>query len=151
MTFRSPTFASLVKMSSCKPSTNAAFSFCSSKFSNGRTAIPVGMGPRTSSLFQIFHPTTAANATSEVASSALVGLRCVHFLPRATMPVCRAKIGSYLSQRSRSSASARAEEYRRFGSFSRHLSQTVDRSRSIFGFKRRGFFGSVSNSNLIVS
>src|SRR5262245_14285924 len=55
------------------------------------------------------------------------------------------------SQRSRSSASERAEEYRRFGFFSRDLRQIVERSRSIFGFNKRGCFGSVSSTNLIVS
>src|SRR6266516_2851571 len=51
----------------------------------------------------------------------------------------------------RALASARAEEYRRFGSFSRHLRQIVLRSRSTFGFNTRGFRGSVSQSNRIVS
>ena len=37
-----------------------------------------------------FHPTAAANATRDAASSALVGLRRTHFLPRAKIPVCRA-------------------------------------------------------------
>src|SRR6266567_7493967 len=103
------------------------------------------------SLFQTIHPAAAASAIRDVASNALVGLRRTHFLPRAKTPVCRARIGSCFSQRSISSASATAEEYRRFGSFSRHLRQIVLRSRSIFGFKRRGCRGSVSSSNLIVS
>ena len=34
------------------------------------------------SLFQTFQPMTAANAISDAASSALVGLRRTHFLPR---------------------------------------------------------------------
>src|SRR5437660_8705408 len=72
-------------------------------------------------------------------------------LLRPMIPVCRAKIGSCFSQRSKSSASARAEEYRRFGSFSRHFKQIVERSRSIFGFNRRGCRGSVSKRSLIVS
>src|SRR5207248_11156372 len=127
------------------------FSFCSPRFSNGSTAIPVVIGPRISSLFQIFHPTAAAKATRVAARSALVGLRCTHFLLRPMIPVCRAKIGSCFSQRSKSSASARAEEYRRFGSFSRHFKQIVERSRSIFGFNRRGCRGSVSKRSLIVS
>src|SRR6266568_8267516 len=104
-----------------------------------------------SSLFQIFHPTAAANASSEAARSALVGLRRTHFGPRVKIPVCRAKIGSCFSQCSRSSASARAEEYRRFGSFSRHLRQIVERSRSILWFNARGFRGSVFSSSRIVS
>src|SRR5207245_4979955 len=108
-------------------------------------------GRRTNSLFQITTATAAARAINDAISPAVVGLRRTHFLPRRKIPVCRAEIGSCFSQRSKSSASARAEEYRRFGSFSRHLRQIVERSRSIFGFKRRGWRGSVSSSNLIVS
>src|SRR5439155_12927037 len=121
------------------------------RFSNGRTAIPVVSGCRINSLFQTIHPAAAASAIRDAASNALVGLRRTHFLPRAKTPVCRARIGSYFSQRSISSASATAEEYRRFGSFSRHLRQIVERSRSIFGFSNRGGFGSLSKSSLMVS
>src|SRR5262249_57329939 len=96
-------------------------------------------------------PAAAAKATRHASENALLGLRRTHFVPRANTPVWRARIGSCFNQRSRSSASARAEGYRCFGSFSRHLRQIVERSRSIFGFKRRGFFVSVSSSNLIVS
>src|SRR5204863_5364265 len=113
--------------------------------------IPVVTGCRMNSVFHVIQAAAAAKATRDAAKSALLGLRRTHFVPRAKIPVCRAWIGSYFSHRSKSSASARAEEYRRFGSFSRHLRQIVERSRSIFGFKRRGFFGSVSSSNLIVS
>src|SRR5215468_7929411 len=93
----------------------------------------------------------AIKATREAAKSALLGLRRTHFVPRAKTPVCRARMGSCFDQRSRSSASARAEEYRFFGSFSRHLRQIVERSRSTFGFKRRGCRGSVSNNKRTVS
>src|SRR6476659_7622788 len=103
------------------------------------------------SLFQTIQPAAAAKATRQAASSALLGLRRTHFLLQPMIPVCRAKIGSCFSQRSISSASARAEEYLRFGSFSRHLRQIVERSRSILGFSDRGGRGSVSSSNLIVS
>src|SRR6266511_853093 len=113
--------------------------------------MPVVTGCGINSVFQTIQPAAAANATRDAAKSALVGFRCTHFLLRVTSPVRRALIGSCLSQRSRSSARARAEEYRRFGSFSRHLRQIVERSRSIFGFHRRGCRGSVSSSNLIVS
>src|SRR5213075_297920 len=138
----------LVKMSSCTPSANAACSFSSPRFSNGRTAIPVVTGCRINSLFQTIQPAAAAKATRQAASSALLGLRHTHFLLRPMIPVCRAKIGSCFSQRSKSSASARAEEYRRFGSFSGHFKQIVERSRSIFGFNRRGGRGSVSKRSL---
>src|SRR5262249_29823922 len=131
--------------------TKAAFSFCSPKFSNGRTAIPVGTGCRINSLFHTIQPAAAAKATRHASENALLGLRRTHFVPRANTPVWRARIGSCFNQRSRSSASARAEEYRRFESFSRHLRQIVDKSRSIFAFNSRGCRGSVSNSSLIVS
>src|SRR5436309_9559988 len=99
----------------------------------------------------MIQPAAVASATRDAANNALVGFRRTHFLPRLRIPVCRAKIGSCFSQRSKSSASARAEEYRRFGSFSRHFKQIVERSRSIFGFNRRGCHGSVSKRSLIVS
>src|SRR6266496_3133585 len=99
----------------------------------------------------MIHPAAATSAIKDAARSALVGLRRTHFLPRAKIPARRASIGSCFSQRSRSSANARAEEYRRFGSFSRHLRQIVERSRSTLGFSNRGGRGSVSKSNLIVS
>src|SRR5207244_1249277 len=123
----------------------------SPRFSNGRTAIPVVGGCRINSLFHTIQLAAAARPTRDATRSALVGLRRTHFPPRAKTPVCRAWIGSCFSQRSRSSASARAEAYRRFGSFSRHFRQIVLRSRSILGFKSRGCFGSVSKSSLIVS
>src|SRR6478672_1302941 len=162
ITFRSAIFASFVRISSCTPSTNAAASSLwphllddgtsrSLRFSNGRTAIPVVSGCRINSLFQTIHPAAAARAIRDGASSALVGLRRIHLLLRPMIPVCRAKIGSCFSQRSKSSASAKAEEYRRIGSFSRHLRQIVERSRSTLGFSNRGGRGSVSSSNLIVS
>ena len=80
MTFRSAIFASFVRMSSCTPSAKAAaFSFSSLRFSNGRTAIPFVTGCRINSLFQTIHPAAATSATSDAASSALVGLRRIHF------------------------------------------------------------------------
>jgi hypothetical protein len=51
------------------------------QISNGRTAIPVA-SYRINSLFQMIHPAAAASAT-RTPQSALVGLRCIHFLPRA--------------------------------------------------------------------
>ena len=89
---------------------DAPSSFCSLRFSNGRTAIPFVTGRRINSLFQMIQPAAAASAISDAASSALVGFRRTHFLPRRKIPVCRAKIGSCFSQRSKSSASARADE-----------------------------------------
>jgi hypothetical protein len=71
-------------------------------------------------------------------SAALVGLRCTHFLPRMAIPMRRARIGSCFSQRSKSSPTTRADEYRRCGSFSRHLRQIVEKSRSILRFQSRG-------------
>src|SRR6266496_2806420 len=113
--------------------------------------MPVVRGCRINSLFEMIQPAAAARATSDAAKRALDGFLRTHFLLRVRIPVCRARIGTCFSQRSRSSASARAEEYRRFGSFSRHLRQIVERSRSIFGLNRRGCRGSVSNNNLMVS
>src|SRR5439155_1912375 len=115
------------------------------------TAIPVVCDCLINSLFQTIPPAAAANAIRDAARSALVGLRCTHFFPRAKTPLRRAKIGSCFSQCSKSSASARAGKYRRFGSFSRHLRQIVERSRSTLGFSNRGGRGSVFSSNLIVS
>ena len=68
----------------------AAFSFCSLRFSNGRTAIPVVTGCRINSLFQTIQPAAAANAIRDATSSALVGLRRIHFPERVTSPVRRA-------------------------------------------------------------
>ena len=110
ITLRSAIFASLVKMSSWTPSAKNACSFSSLRFSNGSTAMPVVTGCRMNSLFQTIQPAAAARATSDAANSALVGFRRTHFLPRVRIPVRRARIGSCFSQRSRSSASARAEE-----------------------------------------
>src|SRR5438876_8108468 len=93
----------------------------------------------------------AAKATNDAINAATAGLRRTHFFPREKTPVRRARIGSCFSQRSKSSARARADEYRCFGSFSRHLRQIVERSRSIFGFNSRGCRGSVSKRSLIVS
>jgi len=151
ITLRSAIFASLIKMSSWTPSAKNSCSFSSLRFSNGSTAMPVVNGCRMNSVLQTIQPAAVVNATRDSARSAPVGFRRTHFLPRVRIPVCRARIGSCFSHRSRSLASARAEEYRRFGSFSRHLRQMVERSRSIFGFHRRGCRGSVSSSNLIVS
>src|SRR6266542_3431439 len=70
---------------------------------------------RSDSVLQIITPNGTAKTRSIAAITAILGLRRTHFLPRVTSPVRRARIGSCFSQRSRSSASARAETYRRFG------------------------------------
>jgi hypothetical protein len=57
---------------------------------------------------------------------------------RYTMLAGRAWIGSPSRKRVSSSATARAESYRRAGSRSRHFSTIVSRSRGIDGTKRRG-------------
>jgi hypothetical protein len=121
------------------------------RFSNGSTAIFFSGGGRNNSPFQTFQLTAAVKATSDAINAAIGGLRRTHFRAWVKSPLRLAWIGSCLSQCSRSSASARAGEYRRFGSFSRHLRQIVERSRSTFGFGNRGGRGSVSSSNLIVS
>src|SRR6266446_8658032 len=139
-----------VHRSSVIPSPRYSFSFSALMFTKGNTATPAA-GGGSGLLFQIITPTVAAKASDNANSSAVVGLRSTHFFPRVKTPVCRARIGWCRNQRSRSSASARAESYRRVGSFSRHFRQIVERSRSTFGFQRRGCRGSVSSTNLIVS
>ena len=110
ITLSSAIFPSLVKMSSWTPSAKNSCSFSSLRFSNGSTAMPVVSGWRTNSVFQTIQPAAAANATRDVANSVDVGLRRTHFLPRVRILVCRARIGSCFNHRSRSSASASAEE-----------------------------------------
>jgi hypothetical protein len=97
-----------------------------------------------------FQPPPTARSTMESAAP-LVGLRCTHFLPRMAIPMHRSRIGSCFSQRSKSSPSTRADEYRRCGFFSRHLRQIVEKSRSILRFHSRGCRGSVSSSSRMVS
>jgi hypothetical protein len=105
----------------------AASALSPSRLSKGSTAIPAdacsGALPHV--------PIAANSAIDNGISAALVGLRCTHFLPRMAIPMRRARIGSCFSQRSKSSPSTRADEYRRCGSFSRHLRQIVEKSRSI--------------------
>src|SRR6266487_1459258 len=157
ITFRSATFARSLRISSCTPSAKKAFSCSLLRLLNGSTAMLFSGGAafeaaeRSDSVLQIITPNGTAKTRSIAAITAILGLRRIHFLPRVTSPVRRARIGWCFSQRSTSSASASAEAYRRLGSFSRHLRQIVLRSRSTFGFKRRGCRGSVSSSNLIVS
>src|SRR5439155_22314365 len=125
-----------VHRSSVSPSLRYSFSLSGLMLTKGNTATPAA-GGGSGLLFQIITPTVAAKASDNTNSSAVVGFRRNHFFPRVKTPVCRARIGWCRNQRSRSSASARAESYRRVGSFSRHFRQIVERSRSIFGFHRR--------------
>src|SRR5436189_4602331 len=101
--------------------------------------------------FQIVTLKPTARASSNVTSTVVLGFRRTHLRVCVKNPLRFARIGSCFSQCSKSSASAKAEEYRPFGSFSRHFRQIVLRSRSIFGFKTRGCRGSVSSNSLIVS
>src|SRR5262249_18328117 len=101
--------------------------------------------------FQTITPTAAMSASDNTAIPAAVGFLCSHFLAWATTPVCVARVGSCLNHRSRSLATARAEEQRDIGSFSRHFKQIVERSRSTFGFHSRGGRGWDSSNSLIVS
>ena len=109
MTLRAAIFASLVKRSSWTPSAKEASSLSLLRFSNGSTAIPAAAGRRNRSLFQTITPTVAISASDNVITAAIAGFLRTHFFPRAKSPVRRARIGSCFSQRSRSSASARAE------------------------------------------
>src|SRR6266850_7951765 len=93
---------------------------------------------RNNPLSQTLQPMAAAKATNTASSAAIAGFRRTHLPVYVKKPLRFARIGSCFSQCSKSSASARAEEYRRFGSFSRHLRQIVHRSRFILGFNRRG-------------
>ena len=53
--------------------------------------------------------TAAAKAASDKINKVMVGFRRTHFFPRPKTPVRRARIGSCLSHRPRSSARARAD------------------------------------------
>src|SRR2546430_7522011 len=88
------------------PSVKYALSGSRLRFSKGSTAIPFVTGRLISSLFHMFQPMAAARAIRDAASSALVGLRRTHFLPRLKVPVRRARIGSCFSQ-----CSKRSEEH----------------------------------------
>src|SRR6476659_10176812 len=99
---------------------------------------------RTNLLFQMFQPITAANATNDALNAAIAGFRRTHFWVYVKNPLRFAWIGSCFSQCSKSSASARADKYRWFGSFSKHFKQIAERSRFTLGFSVRGERGSVS-------
>ena len=73
--------------------------------------------------------------TKVARSAATAGRRRVHFTTRSLAEIGRARIGRPSRNRCNSSASSRAEPYRRRGSFSRHFKQIVSRSRSTAGFK----------------
>lgn len=75
-----------------------------------RTAIPVTSGCQINSLFQTITANGTASASNIAAMTAMLGLRRTHFLPRTSAPTRRALIGSCFSQRSKSSASASADE-----------------------------------------
>src|SRR5205807_7706804 len=98
------------------PSQTKAFSCSFLRLLTGSTAILFSGGAgferveRSDSVFQIITPNGTAKTRSIAAITAILGLRRTHFLPRVTSPVRRARIGLCFSQRSRSSASARAEE-----------------------------------------
>src|SRR5262249_36965110 len=149
--FKSAMRARLIRISSCTPSAKKAFSACLLRLLKGSTAMLFGERPLTRLLSQIFHPTVAARAISDAINAAMAGFRRTHFPAYVKNPLRFALIGSCFNQWSRSSESARAEEERRFGSFSRHFMQIVESSRFILGFNDRGGRGSVSITNLIVS
>src|SRR5207302_1713869 len=99
------------------PSAKYAFDLSSLRLANGKTAIDfsdpkmvVVGGGRFDSLFQTITPTTAASAASDGTRMAAAGFRRTHFRLRMKIPLRRARIGSCRSQRTRSSASARADE-----------------------------------------
>src|SRR5213082_3976849 len=135
----------------CTPSAKNALSESRLRLSNGSTAMLFSGGGRNKPLFQIFQLTATAKAINETINAVTVGLRCTHLHVCMKTPLRLARIGSCLSQCSRSSASARADGYRRFGSFAKHFRQIMESSRSTFLFRRRGSRGSVSTSNRIVS
>src|SRR2546428_9580026 len=93
---------------SVSPSLRYSFSLSGLILTKGNTATPAG-GGGSGRLFQIITPTVAAKASDNAKSSAVVGFRRTHFFPRVKTPECRARIGSWRNQCSRSSASARAE------------------------------------------
>src|SRR5256886_10068069 len=121
-TTRNPsTFASASRISSLMPSQKYSWSFAGLRSTKGNTATPSDGGDGNDVLFQMITPTVAAKASDNANSSAIVGFRRIHLLPRVRIPVRRARIGSRFSQCLRSSASAREEEERRCGAFSWHL------------------------------
>ena len=63
--------------------------FCSLRSSNGNGDSGC-YRLRTNLLFEAIQPAAAAKTTRHATSTALVGLRCSHFLPRARTPVWRA-------------------------------------------------------------
>src|SRR6266446_10780148 len=76
-------------------------------------------------------PSKAASAVTTRAAQA--GLRRTHLASRDHADTGRARMDSWRNQRSKSSANASAEPYRRAGFFSRHFRQIVSRSRSVAG------------------
>src|SRR4029453_4503569 len=79
------------------------------RFSNERTAIPAGIR-RTDSRSQTIRLRLAASMTDSSMRAAIIRFRWTHFWARVKNPLRFARIGSCLNQRSRSSASARADE-----------------------------------------
>src|SRR5215472_834142 len=133
------------------PSVKYALAGSPLRFSKGKTATPFVTGAGINSLFQTIHPRVAVKATNDAINAAIAGFLRTHLRACVKNPLGFAWIDSCFSQCSRSSASARADGYRRFGSFSRHFRQIVERSRSILRFNARGFRGSVFSSSRIVS
>jgi len=105
-------------------------SFSSPRGFKRKTAIPVVPDAGSIRFFQTIQQRLPPKRRDKLKQRA-ARMRRTHFLLRPMIPVCRAKIGSCFSQRSKSSASVRAEMYRRFGSFSRHFKQIV-RGRGLF-------------------
>src|SRR5258708_34144603 len=89
-------------------------------------------GGRNKSLLQTCQLTEAAKAINETINAVTVGLRCTHLHVCMKTPLRLARIGSCLRQCSRSSASARADGYRRVGSFFTNFRQNVGTSRFTF-------------------
>src|SRR5262249_60419531 len=121
ITFRSATFASSLRISSCTPSAKKAFSCSLLRLLNGSTAMLFSGGAefeaaeRSDPVLQIITPNGTAKTRSIAAITEILGLRRTHFLPRVERPVPRARIGSCFSQCQSPSATSRAEEHRRYG------------------------------------
>src|SRR5205807_5304520 len=96
--------------------------------------------------------TTATNSkTTATVRPARTGLRRHQRAKLSTRVAGRATIVSPLDQDSRSWASARAEVYRRDGSFSRHFNEMVARSASTIELSFLGGTGACSTTWRIVS
>src|SRR5262249_6706549 len=72
-----------------------------------------------------------APTTQTPTSAAAVGLRFAQRTTRSKLPTGRASVGSPAKKRRKSCVNAKAEAYRRRGSFSRHFMQIAPRSRGI--------------------